>query len=911
MQRDGPDTNSTDRGRLPAPPSPENVASTQDVEVSGGPARGSIESQPTVVSSRPPLPGGYDNPLLETEQALSGKTLAHFQLLELIGGGGMGVVFQALDTMLQRIVAVKVLSPDQARDKDTVRRFRNEAQSAARLDHDNIARVYYVGEQDGWSFIVLEYIAGLNVRDLVAQNGPFGPEQAFHVTLQLAEALEHASKREVVHRDIKPSNVLLTPDGRAKLVDMGLARLQRIQSPSDDLTATGVTLGTFDYISPEQARDPRTADVRSDMYSLGCTLFFMLTGRPPFPDGTVLQKLLSHSSDAPPDPRQWRDDLPPELIAILNRLLSKRPEDRYQEPSELIGELILTGERLGWKIATRGEPIFISPRNSRFGWAERHLPWIVPTAVFFIFMVFLYPIWESSQTSAASDATFILPEERADAVNPVRADGHFQSGDDTDRVAADGNESRIRAPATTNDGTGDSSSEQSLTNDVAKTPEAVSEVTADSSARTSDARPDEVGKGGQNTLIHRVVVSNDSKRSRNEDGSRVFDSLRLALSYARGRANIQKIELQFNGYMDAADLMSVDQPLTIAAAPGFRPTLMLQAESSSDSTALNSLIRMEGGSLTLENIHLEMRIPIDTISQRWSVFRLSHPTRIVLQNCAITVRNSRGGRQSFLDYVAVFDVAGDSETDDMLNPVSEDPSATTYIQLQNCAVRGEATLVRADSAVPIDLSWHNGLFVSTERLLTVHGSAEEFDQASQRVDVELDHLTSILDKGLIQFTTSAEVPFLPRCAVRASDCIFVCTPWSSFISHAGPYQAHDADNLLSYYGARNRYQGLLTYWKISSGNGPPLKSLTFHDWRQAAQVEEEDSTERPVVWSSPPRDDVPVHTHRLTHYELVPDHNAGTGTDGTENEPGMRASRTAQFPSQVNEIIQRNLFLPF
>ncbi len=335
-----------------------------------------IDQAKTVISTRP-VEGQSSNPSsaspLEMGMALQGQRLDHFELREFVGGGGMGAVFRALDTQLDRVVAVKVLSRDQT-DEESLRRFKNEAQSAARLDHPNIARVYYVGQDRGWNYIVFEFIEGINVRDLVEQKGPLSLDESVSYCLQMAEALEHAFRREVVHRDIKPSNVLVLPDGKAKLVDMGLARLHQVESPSGDLTASGVTLGTFDYISPEQALDPRNADVRSDLYSLGCTFYFMLTARPPFPEGTVLQKLLRHSSDEPPDPRLYRADLPEEILAILNKLLSKQPKMRYQEPSELIGELLLAADRLGLRTAGRGGTVWIAPAPSRFWTWEHHLP---------------------------------------------------------------------------------------------------------------------------------------------------------------------------------------------------------------------------------------------------------------------------------------------------------------------------------------------------------------------------------------------------------------------------------------------------------------------------------------------------------------------------------------------------------
>jgi serine/threonine-protein kinase len=246
-------------------------------------------------------------------------------------------------------------------------------------------------------FIVFEFIEGTNIRDLVQQKGPLPVEEAISYMLQVAEALEHASMRNVIHRDIKPSNVLITAAGRAKLVDMGLARLHQVESDAEDLTASGVTLGTFDYISPEQARDPRTADVRSDLYSLGCTFYFMLTGRPPFPEGTVLQKLLSHSTEDPTDPRAFRPDLDDQIVKTLERLLAKQPAQRYQRPSELIGHLLLVAERLNLPAIARNGEVWVAPRNSVSARIERSLPWALPLALFLIVAVLIGGPWSQSQ----------------------------------------------------------------------------------------------------------------------------------------------------------------------------------------------------------------------------------------------------------------------------------------------------------------------------------------------------------------------------------------------------------------------------------------------------------------------------------------------------------------------------------
>ncbi|MFN5951843.1 MAG: serine/threonine-protein kinase, partial [Pirellulaceae bacterium] len=320
--------------------------------------------------------------IAELARVLEGKQLGHFQLDQLIGGGGMGAVFRGRDLRLQRTVAIKVVPAAEA-NLESLQRFQLEAQSAAKLDHPNIARVFDVGESTPWNYIVFEFIEGSNLRDLVTAEGPLSVQESVDYLRQIAEALEHAAARGVVHRDIKPSNILITPQGQAKLVDMGLARWSDVPGGTpQEITATGVTLGTFDYISPEQARDPRIADVRSDLYSLGCTWYYLLTGQPPFADGTALQKLLQHGSQKPPDPRAMRKDLSGDLVAILSRLMAKKPSQRYQQPRDLIADLDELSRREGLQRGSAGNVSRSdtspapAPRTIR-----RFLPWLAAGTV--------------------------------------------------------------------------------------------------------------------------------------------------------------------------------------------------------------------------------------------------------------------------------------------------------------------------------------------------------------------------------------------------------------------------------------------------------------------------------------------------------------------------------------------------
>jgi eukaryotic-like serine/threonine-protein kinase len=252
-----------------------------------------------------------------------------------IARGGMAEVYLARDQLLDRPVAVKVLFAEYARDPSFVERFRREAQSAANLNHPNIVAIYDWGQERGTYFIVMEYVRGRSLRDVVQVNGPFSARRTAEIGAEIAGALEFAHRNGVVHRDVKPGNVLITADGDIKVTDFGIARA----GTSESLTQTGAVMGTATYFSPEQAQG-HAVDGRSDVYSLGVVLYEMATGAPPFTGESPVAVAYKHVREEPEPPSARAPDLPPDLEQIILTAMAKDPDSRYQTADELRTDLL-------------------------------------------------------------------------------------------------------------------------------------------------------------------------------------------------------------------------------------------------------------------------------------------------------------------------------------------------------------------------------------------------------------------------------------------------------------------------------------------------------------------------------------------------------------------------------------------
>jgi serine/threonine protein kinase len=291
----------------------------------------------------------------QAERLLAGRNtgflLGQYRILDQLGRGGMGRVFKAEHRTMKRVVALKVLAAKLLQSERARALFLREVQAAAQLVHPNVVTAFDANEEDGRYFLVLEYVDGPNLDQLVRKRGPLPVGLACDYIKQTAHGLQAAHGLGMVHRDIKPANLLVQrrslhdhAPGLIKISDFGLARLQAPRSNAVEhagtiLTQQNMVMGTPDFLSPEQARDLHRVDIRSDLYSLGCTFFYLLTGRAPFSGGTALEKLLRHSAEGPPSIAQFRSDVPAAVRDIVLRLLSKDAEDRYQTPTELAAAL--------------------------------------------------------------------------------------------------------------------------------------------------------------------------------------------------------------------------------------------------------------------------------------------------------------------------------------------------------------------------------------------------------------------------------------------------------------------------------------------------------------------------------------------------------------------------------------------
>ncbi|MGI9472036.1 MAG: serine/threonine-protein kinase [Rubripirellula sp.] len=764
-----------------------------------------IRGSSRVDKSNDPL-DALDRTPAAVAQVLLGQRLNHFRLDALIGGGGMGAVFRAHDEQLDRTVAIKVI-PFVGDDPDLQRRFRNEAQSAAKLDHPRIARVFDVGSHGDWHYIVFEYIEGTNIRDLVTSDGVMSIDDTVYYTSQLADALQHAADRGIVHRDIKPSNVLIGTGGKIKLVDMGLARSDNLDL-SEDMTASGVTLGTFDYISPEQARDPRDADLRSDIYSLGCTLYFMLTGSPPYPGGTMLQKLLSHGNAPPPDARELRPEVSDNLVAVLRKMLAKDPADRYQTATDLAADLREVAFRDGLPRSQSLNPVTIAQPNQMLVWFEKHAPWIVAAM-----LLIASAGWLQLESAALRDAVSIPESADAPLVStaksPLVADSALlldnnAAGPTMAETTADEDASRdgfgppdqppklvdVASPAELDESTTGTEMVPDSYRDRENDPFFIRSPFLDAEASMSP-EPEE----REYPSLVRIVAPDALGSEAEEEGLVMVTTLSEALALA-AEYKASRIEIAVPTLVSEPLKVEVDDLLITSTIGGsqiiFQPF---------DSVAMERSKMFSIGShqVVFEDIHFVWNVPSGDIDGG-TLFELNDNRLVRLTDCSITVSNP-----TLREEVYAFDVITDPDklSSERLREANDFP--LVWLELNNVVVRGQMTMLHMDYAAKLLLDWDNGLLAITDHMIDTAGALEEPPSAAGSILLKLWRVTAHAPKGIARMRLGVSGAYSVPIDRLAYESVFVVDPASPHFEFTGLPTLDESNPLLQLRGGSNAY----------------------------------------------------------------------------------------------------------
>ncbi|MEX0820078.1 MAG: hypothetical protein WD070_10820, partial [Pirellulaceae bacterium] len=574
-------------------------------------------------------------------------------------------------------------------------------------------------------------------------------------------------------------------------------------------------LGTFDYISPEQARDPRATDVRSDLYSLGCTFYYMLTGMPPFPEGTVLQKLLSHSSESPPDPRDLRADLPEELSAIAVKLMAKLPAHRYQRPSELTSELMKLCEKLGF-VAPTARDLLLPGRNAASSRVAHHLPWLIPicllfTIVFGIEAVLPQPtnvtqelipsdLPEPGVGARDQDAlTRPLPapvesEERSsiNAVEPPAGTTVPSSKAGASLPVESRSNERVVAPSANGTGRSPARSEQEAGPLPEKRPVAAAEATSAVEAKSNSASEtgavsatDEsspnastpapsVSRNDAQFATDRLIVIPEGPPTPVPD-PRVVPSLESALRRLADQPDVRVIELRCDRYETRPLTIDLRNDLTIEAGQGFSPLLVFDRREAS-SQDVTRMMHLLGGRLTLRGIHFQVHLPY-TSEEGWALFHLHQVQELTLERCTMTLQNDHRAGAAFFHIqsprLADMPVPGSNVT------IASRPS----LVLKSCIARGEATFIRATEGLPFKLDFEQGLIATTERMIELGQRAEAVRQELAKVN--LRHVTAEMESGLCRATMQDAAARLPQLHLSVENCLLDHNTNVPLIEHVG------------------------------------------------------------------------------------------------------------------------------
>ncbi len=825
---------------------------------------------------------------------LSGIDLGHFRIERRIGTGGMGTVFLAQDERLQRSVALKILSPSQLSDPASIQRFQNEARAAARLDHDHVARVYFYGEEQGVHFIAFEYVQGNNLRDILRARGRLEPAEAVSYAVQLATALCHTSACGVVHRDIKPSNIIITPHGKAKLVDLGLARKESLET-SAHLTVAGTTLGTFDYIAPEQAKDPRSVDVRSDIYALGGTLYHMLTGELPYPEGTVLQRLLDHQDKDPPDPALRNRRVPPALSAIVKRMLAADLRKRYATAEDLLRDLLLIASALGLQPVPGDSAVMAAWGPRREGFWEQNGAWMSACAVLLIAvgLIQTFPDLVQRYSGVAATSPNNIVDWGAGASttggtpvvshtpSPGSQNGLSASATDTTLKSANSADQRKPGIGTErvpnefpngggigdlNTGVASSAAEENIIG--AKLPTSVFDNSLPLASTNMLSHDPTITESLPQPSAPSVFVMVDTFSGEPRTGTTATDTVKpgegpgevpgpfqvlgtgksyASLEAACAEAKDQSvIELQFDGRLSATErpLRLRQKRLVIQAAKGRRPILTFAPTGGVADPALTRMVSVYGGTLSIINVGLELKIPDNPGNHPWALFSLTRPERLKLQGVTATVINPRHAQAVFVEFPPPL-----SESMAKMGTMKEGAAAlTTDVLIERSFFRGEGVGLALKDSAPLRCEINMSLFGVSEWLVSTDVAAQTM-QNPGGIALELNSSTFLLGGGLVALAGGEELSGRPTpLSITAKHSLISCPPDRPMIDQQVPVEIMEFRKAVTWVDEANVFDDIQTFWSVRSAvaTASPQR-WDFLAWKSHWGAGE-DSRNLPVPW---------------------------------------------------------------
>ncbi len=772
----------------------------------------------------------------------AGIRLAHFEITSRLGSGGMGAVFKATDLELARDVALKILHPSSSQDASLIARFRNEARACAQLNHDNIARVFYAGTQEGLYFIAYEYASGSTIRDLIIDRGCLSIEDTVNYAIQVTLALNHIAAAGIVHRDIKPSNIMLTTSGRVKVVDLGLARRDTTDSIGD-ITVAGTTLGTFDYISPEQARDPRNADIRSDIYSLGCTMYHMLTGQPPYPEGTALQKLLDHQGKSPPDPCLINASVPAALAGIMRKMMSNSPDHRYAAPGLLLNDLIQMAAMVGLH-SVPAEGIVWRKLNPSAHRQPLGAVWVFASVLLICVTAFLLQR-SARQNTSSQEMAGVDAEAQWKGVDPTRFEANAALKENSsvavvNPVGVDARNPEGLTPSGTSVPVNATSPPLQGVSPAVTSPQAVPTTTASPTLALipnggmitpslidwllSKPQPGLAPVAAEDQMGPFVLQSSDGR-------FQPFRTLKAAVADAQSG---DVVLLRYNGYPQdlpaQPPVRIVGINLIIRAADGFRPTLEFEGVSEGAVSPGQMFNLRNQGSLTMRDIDLRLIVRDDITADRWSLFHCVGPNRVLLENVSIECQNIEG------QPTALFDLS-----DESTGPV--DLLQESEYSLSRVICRADADCFRVACQPHGRIRIENCGLALNGTLLQLRGDSS-MQSSRGSLDVFLDHVTCVHSESLIHMRDSDERKgsgtqrTLPRLSIRSEASVFAGTGRESRLLYSeGNSYVEDIESLVTWNGFTNLYDGHDVFWQIeTSALDYSVRRLDFLQWKQLWQT---------------------------------------------------------------------------